>query len=101
MSSIIASLLLHVRSGLLRGFEVFGQLGGEVVAGELDVYEVHGEAELGEAEQPVPVSVRQTPDLGQDGVGELGLDHHGLGLAARQLPVLGAGGGELLRPSEE
>ena len=77
------------------------QLGGEVVAGELDVYEVHGEAELRVAEESVPVSVCQAPDLGQDRVRELGLHHHCLGLAARQLSVLGARTGELLRPSEE
>ena len=96
--------MLHVRlrsSLLYGGFEMLRQLGGKVVAGELDVYEVHGEAELGEAEEPVPIGVCQAPDLGQDRVRELGLHHHCLGLAARQLPVFGARFGELLRPSEE
>ena len=80
---------------------MLGQLGGEVVTRELDVDEVHGEAELPEGEQPVPVGVREAPDLGEHGVGEAGLHHQGLGFAPGQPPVLWGGGGEELRPPDD
>ena len=100
--SVLFHFCLQLEPGRLGwGLEVLRQLGGKVVTRELDVDEVHGEAELLHTEQPVPVGVRQAPDLGQHGVGQLGLHHHGLRLAARHLSVLRAGGGELLRPSEE
>ena len=60
---------------------------GEVEAVELDVDEMHGEGELVRVEHPVPVHVREAPDLGEHGVGEAGLDHLLLGHAAGDLPL--------------
>ena len=63
---------------------------GEVEAVELDVDEMHGEGELVRVEHPVPVHVREAPDLGEHGVGEAGLDHLLLGHRARDPPLGGA-----------
>ena len=52
-----------------------GEVRGEVVSVELDVHEVHGEAELVGVEHAVLVHVRQLPDLAQHVVGQLRLDH--------------------------
>ena len=54
---------------------MLGQFPREVVAVELDVQEVHGEAELVGVQHAVLVHVRQLPDLAQDVVGQLRLDH--------------------------
>lgn len=57
------------------GHQMRGQVRREVVAVELDVHEVHGEAELVGVQHAVLVHVRQLPDLAQHVVGQLGLDH--------------------------
>ena len=62
-----------------RRHEMRWQLSGQVVAVQLDVHEVHGQRELVGVQHPVFVDVRQFPDLAEDVVGQLRLDHLLLG----------------------
>lgn len=81
-----ALVCAHVRSVALGGrHEVRGQLGGQVVAVDLDVDEVHGERELVLVQEAVLVDVRQLPDLAEHRVRQLRLHHLRLG-GCRQTP---------------
>ena len=76
---------------LLRGRnQVVGEIFREVEPFQFDVDEVHGEGELVRVQHPVVVDVREAPDLGQDRVGETGLNHLLLGRRAGDLAVDGA-----------
>ena len=66
------------------------QIIGEVKPVQLDVDEVHGEGELVAVQGPVSIDIGQSPDLGQDRIGEPGLDHLLLGYRARDPPLGGA-----------
>ena len=81
---------------------------GQVSAGYLEIHEVHCQAELGLVQHAISVHIRQGPDLGQDRVGQPGLHHDGLGLAAGQFPLQRGGGreeggpgGDVLRVSRD
>ena len=62
-----------------RRHQMWRQFSGKVVAVQLDVHEVHGQGELVSVQHPVFVDVRQFPDLAEDVVGKLRLDHLLLG----------------------
>ncbi|KAG9336238.1 hypothetical protein JZ751_002585, partial [Albula glossodonta] len=77
----------HWREG---GYQVGRESVRQLVPLQLDLDEVVGQGELLIVQHAVPVDVRQSPDLSQHDVGQLGLDHLFLGVGARHLAVDGA-----------
>ena len=69
-----------LESSFGRRDEMCGQLRGEIVSVQFDVHEVHGEGELVGVQHPVLIHVGELPNLAQDVVGELRLDHLFLGI---------------------
>lgn len=59
------------------------QLGGQVVAVDLHLHEVHRQRELLIVQEPVLVDVRQLPDLAEHRVRQLRLHHLRLGRCGR------------------
>ena len=69
-----------------------GEVLRQVIALEFDVDQVHRERELVGVESPILIDVGQPPDLGQDGVRQLRLDHLLLGGGAGDLALDGVEG---------